>query len=159
MSKTLLLQFTLIFIILSTMTPVSVSTILNNDATPKDNLAPLLDAMTIDPTLPRVVPPNPTTPLMIQIVEEPGDPLTAIEVLPPLIKFPHPTPSPERTNSAFAHMLQAGKNLAQKLSTPFFAQRPPTEEVTFDGPEASKLNQISPLRGSQTSNPTLVAAV
>ena len=107
------------------MTPVYVPTILDNDATPKDNLAPLLDAMTIDPTLPRVVPPNPTTPLMIQIVEEPGDPPTAIEVLPPPIKFPHPTPSPERTDSAFARLLQAGKNSAQKLSTPFFAPRRP----------------------------------
>ena len=64
MSKTLLLRFALIFIILLTMAAVSVLTVPNNNATPEGNLVPLLNVMTIDPNLSQVVPPDPdaTTP-------------------------------------------------------------------------------------------------
>ena len=82
------------------MTPNLMATIPMSEAThDKSLLLPLIEAMTIDPTVPQTnIPPttkNHVTYLMLSISEEDVNPL----------HIPPPPPPPERTNSAFARLM------------------------------------------------------
>ena len=109
MSKTLILRFTLIFLILSTMVYALIPPITEYKA-PADNLSTSLADLSLDQTLP--VPPDPDTDLMLPVIPEHIDPLAA-------------NPDPPRDHTPFV------RRLYDRISSPFFAQSGPNEELIF----------------------------